>query len=131
MKKSTTRMLMGIAVAVVSIVLIATGPRVSPVAAQTAGSQDRVEQLDYVMLGKIRAEGLNRSEVMDHISWLSDVYGPRLTGSPAIKQASGWAQGKFEEWGLVNIHEEAFEFGKGWSLQRFSANNGENRRCNR
>ncbi|MEK7831071.1 MAG: hypothetical protein AAB401_08300, partial [Acidobacteriota bacterium] len=45
------------------------------------------EQLDYAMIGKIREEGLNRSQVMDHIIWLSDVYGPRLTGSPAIKQA--------------------------------------------
>ncbi|MFN0109383.1 MAG: M20/M25/M40 family metallo-hydrolase [Blastocatellia bacterium] len=79
------------------------------------------EQLDYAMIAKIREEGLNRSQVMDHISWLSDVYGPRLTGSPAIKQASQWTQKKFAEWGLANIHEEEFAFGKGWSLVRFSA----------
>ena len=46
------------------------------------------ERLDYATLGSIRDEGLNRSQVMDHISWLSDVYGPRLTGSPGIQQAS-------------------------------------------
>ncbi|HZS08140.1 MAG TPA: M20/M25/M40 family metallo-hydrolase [Blastocatellia bacterium] len=79
------------------------------------------EQLDYAMLAKIREEGLNRSQVMDHVSWLSDVYGPRLTGSPTIRQASEWAQKKFREWGLANIHEEAWPFGKGWSLTRFSA----------
>src|SRR5215510_15048120 len=79
------------------------------------------EKLDYVMIAKIREEGLNRSQVMDHISWLSDVYGPRLTGSPTIKQASDWAQKRFKEWGLVNIHEEQWPFGKGWSLERFSA----------
>jgi hypothetical protein len=79
------------------------------------------EQLDYAMIAKIRDEGLNRSQVMDHISWLSDVYGPRLTGSPTIKQASDWTQKKFKEWGLVNIHEEQFPFGKGWSLVRFHA----------
>ena len=79
------------------------------------------EQLDYAMIAKIREEGLNRSQVMEHISWLSDVYGPRLTGSPAIKQASQWAQKKFNEWGLANIHEEEWPFGKGWSLLRFSA----------
>ena len=62
------------------------------------------EQLDYAMIAKIRDEGLNRSQVMDHISWLSDVYGPRLTGSPTIKQASDWTQKKFKEWGLANIH---------------------------
>lgn len=85
--------------------------------AQTGAS----EQLDYAMIAKIREEGLNRSQVMDHVSWLSDVYGPRLTGSPAIKQASDWTQKKFKEWGLANIHEEQFPFGKGWSLVRFHA----------
>ncbi len=80
------------------------------------------EKLDYAMIGKIRDEGLNRSQVMDHISWLCDVYGPRLTGSPTIKQASEWARKKFAEWGLAKIHEEEFSFGKGWSLEHFSAN---------
>src|SRR5437588_9150842 len=79
------------------------------------------EKLDFPMLGRIRDEGLNRSQVMDHISWLSDVYGPRLTGSPAIQQASEWAMRKFGEWGLANIHQERWKFGKGWSLVRFSA----------
>ena len=63
------------------------------------------EKIDYQTIGRIRDEGLNRSQVMDHISWLSDVYGPRLTGSPAIQQASEWAMKKFGEWGLANIHQ--------------------------
>ena len=79
------------------------------------------EKLDYAMLGSIRDEGLNRSQVMDHISWLSDVYGPRLTGSPGIQQASEWTMTKFREWGLANVHQERWSFGKGWSLVRFSA----------
>jgi len=79
------------------------------------------EKLDYQMLGRIRDEGLARSQVMDHISWLSDVYGPRLTGSPAIQQASEWAMKKFTDWGLSNVHQERWPFGKGWSLVRFSA----------
>src|SRR3989442_10258996 len=79
------------------------------------------EKLDYAALGRIRDEGLNRSQVMDHISWLSDVYGPRLTGTPAIQQASEWAMKKFGEWGLVNAHQERWAFGKGWTLVRFSA----------
>jgi len=84
-------------------------------------AQGTGEKLDYAMLGKIRDEGLNRSQVMDHISWLSDVYGPRLTGGPAISQAADWATKKFGEWGLVNAHRETWAFGKGWSLVRFSA----------
>src|SRR5215470_3959901 len=81
----------------------------------------QTEKLDFAMLGRIREEGLSRSQVMDHVSWLSDVYGPRLTGSPAIQQASEWAMKKFTEWGLANVHQERWAFGKGWSLRRFSA----------
>jgi carboxypeptidase Q len=83
--------------------------------------QAQTEKLDYATIGRIRDEGLSRSQVMDHVSWLSDVYGPRLTGSPAILQASDWAIKKFTEWGLVNAHREPWKFGKGWSLVRFSA----------
>jgi hypothetical protein len=84
-------------------------------------AQTPTETLDYAAIAQIRDEGLTRSQVMDHISWLSDVYGPRLTGGPAILQASDWAIRKFGEWGLVNAHRETWAFGKGWSLVRFSA----------
>jgi hypothetical protein len=80
------------------------------------------EKIDYQAIGRIRDEGFARSQVMDHVSWLSDVYGPRLTGSPAIQQASEWAMKKFAEWGLANVHQERWKFGKGWSLVRFNAN---------
>ena len=76
----------------------------------------QTEKLDYATIGRIRDEGLNRSQVMDHISWLTDVYGPRLTGSPAIQQASDWAIKKTTEWGLTNAHREPWKFGKGWLL---------------
>lgn len=84
-------------------------------------AQAPTEPLDTATLARIRGEGLNRSQVMDHIGWLSDVYGPRLTGGPAIVQASDWAVRKFAEWGLTNAHRETWQFGKGWSLVRFSA----------
>lgn len=84
-------------------------------------AQQPTEKLDYATIAQIRDEGLNRSQVMDHISWLSDVYGPRLTGGPAIMQASDWAIKKFTEWGLANPHRETWPLGKGWSLVRFSA----------
>ena len=84
-------------------------------------SGQSVERLDLATLGRIRDEGLNRSEVMDHVSWLSDVFGPRLTGGPGIMQASEWALERFSRWGLVNGHRENWKFGRGWSLERFSA----------
>ena len=66
-------------------------------AAVFTGAQ--TDTLDYAMLGRIRDEGLTRSQVMDHISWLSDVYGPRLTGSPGIQQAGEWAMKTLNGWG--------------------------------
>lgn len=79
------------------------------------------EKLDYSAIAQIRDEGLNRSQVMDHISWLSDVYGPRLTGGPQIMQASDWAIEKFTEWGLATPRRETWQFGRGWTLVRFNA----------
>ena len=69
------------------------------------------EDLDYAAIQQIRDEGLSRSQVMDHISWLADVFGPRLTGGPGIRQASDWAMQKFDEWGLANPHREHFSSG--------------------
>jgi carboxypeptidase Q len=79
------------------------------------------EKLDLSTMARIRDEGMNRSQVMDHVGWLADVYGPRLTGGPAILQASDWAIGRFSDWGLSNAHRETWAFGKGWGLVRFSA----------
>lgn len=98
-----------------------------PIAAQMS------EPLDYDAIFKIKDEGFNRSQVMDTMSWLTDVHGPRLTGSPNYKAAANWAMEKMKSWGLANIHTEpwkptprpgrpgpqATEFGRGWSNQRF------------
>ncbi|MET0215538.1 MAG: hypothetical protein ABW292_21185, partial [Vicinamibacterales bacterium] len=79
------------------------------------------DPLDYALLARVQDEGLSRSQVMDHIGWLSDVYGPRLTGSPGFQQAADWAVKRLGEWGLVNAKTEKWKFGKGWSLTRFQA----------
>jgi carboxypeptidase Q len=78
-------------------------------------------KVDHETLASIREEGLRHSQVMEHIGWLADVYGPRLTGTPALRQASQWVMKRFQEWGLSNVHEEEWKFGKGWTLERFSA----------
>lgn len=70
---------------------------------------------------KIKDEGLNRSQVMQTLSYLTDVIGPRLTGSPQLLRANNWTRDKLTEWGLKNAHLEAWgPFGRGWSMQRFS-----------
>jgi carboxypeptidase Q len=77
---------------------------------------------DFGMLSAIRAEELNHSRVMDHAGWIADVFGPRVTGSENLEKAGQWAQEQMKSWGLVNVHEERFPFGKGWELQHFDAN---------
>jgi hypothetical protein len=55
----------------------------------TAHSQQRTQEpVDLGMISAIRDEGLSHSQVMDTVSWLADVYGPRLTGTPALRQAA-------------------------------------------
>ena len=71
---------------------------------------------------KIKDEGLNRSQVMQTLSYLSDVIGPRLTASPGMKRANEWTRDQLTKWGLQNAHLEAWgPFGRGWTLKRFSA----------
>ncbi len=80
------------------------------------------EKVDLEMMKKIRQEGMERSQVMQTLSYLTDVIGPRLTGSPQMKAANEWTKNKLAEWGLENAHLEAWgPFGRGWSLERFSA----------
>ncbi len=61
------------------------------------------EKIDLDAVYKIKEEGLQRSKVMEIESYLTDVYGPRLTGSPNIKEAADWAQKTMKEWGLANV----------------------------
>ena len=62
------------------------------------------EKIDLDAVYRIKEEGLQRSKVMEIESYLTDVYGPRLTGSPNIKEAADWAQKTMKEWGLANVH---------------------------
>src|ERR1700730_15717123 len=71
---------------------------------------------------RIKDEGINRSQVMQTLSYLSDVIGPRLTASPGMKRSNEWTRDQLTKWGLQNAHLEAGgPFGRGWTLKRFSA----------
>src|SRR5262249_15547446 len=71
---------------------------------------------------RIRDEGLNRSQVMATLSYLSDVIGPRLTRSPNLKRANEWTRDQLTKWGLQNGHLEWWgPFGRGWAMPRFPA----------
>jgi hypothetical protein len=85
-------------------------------------SQPR-ENIDSAIVAKIKDEGINRSQVMQHLNTLCNVYGPRLTGSPGFKRAAGWAMSALSEWGISDVHLESWgPFGKGWTLRRYWAN---------
>src|SRR5258707_11220189 len=80
------------------------------------------EKVDLAAVNRIRTEAFQRSKVMDHAFYLTDVYGPRLTGSPALRSAGDWAVKRFTEWGLVNANLEKWgPFGRGWSQVKFAA----------
>jgi carboxypeptidase Q len=79
------------------------------------------EPVDLEMVGRIRNEGFRNSKVMDTASKLTDRYGPRLTGSPEIREASEWAVRQLTEWGLEGARLEPWSpFGRGWSWERAS-----------
>ena len=78
------------------------------------------EPIDAAMINAIRAEGLDRSQASDLFYTLTDVLGPRLSGSPAYDEAARWAVDRFRDWGLLNPSLEAFDFGRGWTLEKLT-----------
>ena len=98
--------------------MIAVGLLTAVLAASGQGH----EPVDLDALYKIKQEGLKRSEAMKIMSYLTDVHGPRLTNSPGMRNAAAWTEGQLAEWGLKNVHREAWgPFGMGWSNERFVA----------
>jgi carboxypeptidase Q len=78
---------------------------------------------DAAVISKFQEEGSQHSHIMEVLSYLTDVYGPRLTNSPNIREASDYAIKTLNSWGLANVHEEPWgPFGRGWSNELFVAN---------
>jgi carboxypeptidase Q len=85
------------------------------------------EKIDPEVNAKIRAEAENNSQIMRTMHYLTDVYGPRLTGSPNFKAAADYAVKQMTEWGFKNGHLEEWNFVNadgtarpGWLNERFS-----------
>ena len=80
------------------------------------------EAVDLKVVHRVKEEAFRNSEVMDHLFYLTDVNGPRLTGSPGWRAAADWAVARLKGWGVAEARLEKWgRFGRGWSLQRFSA----------
>src|SRR6266496_1109641 len=85
-----------------------------PIVAQSRSDKDLLE--------RIRKEEANNSQLMKTEHMLTDVYGPRLTGSPNHKHAAEWVVKQMTAWGLQNAHLEPWDFGHvGWLNERLTA----------
>lgn len=112
---SSPRFLIGSLTATAAVSAFLFAP---PLAAQTPAS----EPVNTEMMQRIRDEGMNHSQVMQTVGYLTDVIGPRLTGSPSLKRANLWTKTTLTGWGLQNAHLEPWgPFGRGWAIDRFSA----------
>lgn len=79
------------------------------------------ETVDDAAVAFFLEEGLQRSQVMELLSWITDVHGPRVTGSPNLRRAQRWAVEQFGRMGLVNARTEEWgPFGRGWQCDHVS-----------
>ena len=79
------------------------------------------EKVDLQMVQKIKYEEYSNSKIMETLSYLTDVYGPRLTNSPNWFKAANWTKDELTKLGLVNANIEPWgTFGRGWSVESFS-----------
>ncbi len=79
------------------------------------------EKVDLATIYRIKDEAFRHSKVMDHLFYLTDVNGPRLTNSPGQRAAAEWAVKSLESWGIEGAHLEKWGiFGRGWSVSRFT-----------
>jgi hypothetical protein len=92
-----------------------------PLLAGLALAAHAQEAVDAATVARIKDEAMQRSQVMETMSWLTDVYGPRLANSPNIRKAADWTTQQLKGWGLANVHLEPFgNFGRGWENTRFT-----------
>ncbi|HKQ08064.1 MAG TPA: M20/M25/M40 family metallo-hydrolase [Blastocatellia bacterium] len=86
------------------------------------GSLPALAQEPADINAQIRKEAAEHSQIMRTMHFLTDLYGPRLTGSPNHKAAAEWAAKQMTAWGLANAHLEAWDFGHpGWLNEKLTA----------
>ncbi len=64
---------------------------------------------------KILAEIKDHNEIMPNLEYLSDMIGPRLTGSNNLKKANDWTKERFSAYGVANAHLEAWQIAHTWT----------------
>jgi len=84
-------------------------------------SQERTDRPDLAIVGRIKTEAFDNSRVIETLGYLTDVYGPRLSASPELREASDWAVKRLESYGVENVRLEKWgPFARSWSLKQSS-----------
>ena len=92
----------------------------APLAGKRDGLARSQDHADLAVVQRIKKEAFDHSQVMEHLFWLTDGYGPRLTGSPGLTSAANWAVKRLREFGLDNASVQSWgKFGRSWRLTRF------------
>jgi carboxypeptidase Q len=79
------------------------------------------EKVDLAVIQRIKTEAFQNSQVMDHLFWITDVYGPRLTGSPGFTAAANWVVERLKGYGIDDAATQPWaKFGRSWRLTKFS-----------
>ncbi len=79
------------------------------------------EPVDTDVVARIKEEAFQHSQVLDTLSYLTDIYGPRLTGTPAYYEAAVWAKQRLEGWDLTNVHLDPYRDDlRGWEMKSYS-----------
>jgi hypothetical protein len=87
------------------------------------------EQLKLTVDQKLIADAKDNSEIMKNLEYLSDIIGPRLTGSKNLEKANKWTAEIMKSYGLENVHLEPWTIPVGWergtaSLKILEPDNG-------
>jgi len=79
------------------------------------------ESIDHRIISRIKEAGFQHSQVMNTLIYLTDVHGPRLSGTPDYRKAAEWSKTQMETWGLDNVRLEKYESAfAGWTVESFS-----------
>ena len=87
--------------------LTATAAATLVALATTTGAA--TEPVNEDVVARLKVEGFQNSQVMETLSWLSDVYGPRLSGSDNLRKAGEWARDQMTRWGLQHAALEPYD----------------------
>ncbi len=104
-------------VLLVSPVLVASAWNQNVAADRSSPGGTAIESYD-----RIRDDLADASTIEENLRQLSDIYGPRLTGTPRYLEMVHWVESRIREWGIDDIAIEVYGDGdRGWEVESFSA----------